>query len=83
MFPLHGRRQQDLDEVRDPDGDRGAQSGAVGEEGVGDPDRLLQGERQGGRDQVPVEVYPRRRHGCGEGLPVLFGAEQRARLQQA
>jgi hypothetical protein len=31
---------------------------------------------------MPVQVDPRRRHGRGEGLPVLLGAEQRPGLQQ-
>ncbi len=57
--------------------------GAAGEEGVGDAERPLQGQRQDGGDEMAVQVQARGGQGGGEGLPVLFGAEERACLQEA
>ncbi len=82
MFPLLGRRQQNVDKVPHANGHRRTQPGPASEERVRDPDRLLQRQRHYGRQEMPVEVYPRRGHRRGERLPVLLGTEQRPGLQK-
>ncbi len=82
VLPLERRRQQYVDEIPHAYGRGCAQSGPAREKRVGHPDRLLDRQRQHGRQELPVQIEPDPARRRREGLPVLFGAEQRARFEE-
>ncbi len=82
MLALDGRLEQQADQVAEPYGRAGTETRAAREEGVGDLDRLLHGQRQDRGDQLAVQVEAGTTGGRRERLAVLFGAEEGARLQQ-
>ncbi len=83
VLAFDGRGEQQVDQVADPDRDGGAQSGAAGEERVGGPGGVREREGEDRCEELTVQVDAGAGGGCGERLPVLFGAEQRAGFQQS
>ena len=82
VLPLHRRGDQRLHQITHPYRGGRAQSGTTREERVGGAGGLLDRQGQQRGEQLPVQIGAGAGRQAGERLAVLFGAEERAGLQQ-